>query len=178
MEEAKEEVEENLRGLFLEDLRSRPDLEPREIVRRADRLGCDLLAAGVLCAELTSDRPRHVVATISGDEPGALAQHIPDANATHPARGRVYALIPAVGGDNAPEATLERARRLARRLGQHGTVGLSSFYTDPASSRARSRRPSWSSRSCASPRAQAATISRRTSARAPTACCSACWPAP
>jgi sugar diacid utilization regulator len=133
VEEAKEEVEENLRGSFLEDLRSRPDLEPREIVRRADRLGCDLSrGAVVLCAELTTDRPRHVVATISGDEPGALAQHIPDAGpATRPGRGRVYALIPAVGGDNAPEATLERARRLARRLGQHGTVGLSSFYTDP-----------------------------------------------
>jgi sugar diacid utilization regulator len=129
VEEAKEEVEENLRGSFLEDLRSRPDLEPREIVRRADRLGCDLSrGAVVLCAELTSDRPRHVVATISGDEPGSLAQHIPDAGSS---RGRVYALIPAVGGDNAPEATLERARRLARRLGQHGTVGLSSFYTDP-----------------------------------------------
>ena len=79
VEEAKEEVEENLRGSFLEDLRSRPDLEPREIVRRADRLGCDLSrGAVVLCAELTTDRPRHVVATISGDEPGALAQHIPD----------------------------------------------------------------------------------------------------
>src|SRR4051794_25765059 len=122
VEEAKEEVEQNLRGSFLEDLRSRPDLEPREIVRRADRLGCDLSrGAVVLCAELTTDRPRHVVATISGDEPGALAQHIPDAGPGGRAsgHGRVYALIPAVGGDNAPEATLERARRLARRLGQH-----------------------------------------------------------
>ena len=127
--EAKEEVEENLRGSFLEDLRSRPDLEPREIVRRAARLGCDLSrGAVVLCAELTTDRPRHVVATISGDEPGALAQHIEDSGS---GRGRVYALLPAMGGDDAPEATLERARRLARRLGQHGTVGLSSFYTDP-----------------------------------------------
>ena len=42
VEEAKEEVEQNLRGSFLEDLRSRPDLEPREVVRRAARLGCDL----------------------------------------------------------------------------------------------------------------------------------------
>ena len=37
VEEAKEEVEQNLRGSFLEDLRSRPDLEPREVVRRAAR---------------------------------------------------------------------------------------------------------------------------------------------
>src|SRR5690242_3555234 len=124
VEEAKEEVEQNLRGSFLEDLRSRPDLEPREVVRRAGRLGCDL-ARGVvvLCAELTSDRPRHVVATIAEDHPGALAQHMD---------GRVYALLPALGADDAPERTLERARRLAERLRQHGTVGLSSFYADPA----------------------------------------------
>jgi sugar diacid utilization regulator len=123
VEEAKEEVEQNLRGSFLEDLRSRPDLEPRDIVRRAGRLGCDLSrGAVVLCAELTTDRPRHVVATIAEDHAGALAQHMD---------GRVYALLPAVGGDDAPERTLERARRLAERLRQHGTVGLSSFYADP-----------------------------------------------
>src|SRR6476661_1301856 len=122
-EEAKEEVEQNLRGSFLEDLRGRPDLEPREIVRRAGRLGCDLSrGAVVLCAELSTDRPRHVVATIASDHPGALAQHMED---------RVYALLPAVGGDDAPELTLERARKLAQRLRQHGVVGLSSFYADP-----------------------------------------------
>jgi len=124
IEEAKEEVEENLRGSFLEDLRSRPDLEPREIVRRAGRLGCDLdRGTVVLCAELKTDRPRHVVAIINGDEPGALAQLIDE---------RVYALLPATGGDDAPEVTLARARRLAQRLGQYGTVGVSSFYADPA----------------------------------------------
>ncbi|MGZ6708890.1 MAG: PucR family transcriptional regulator, partial [Solirubrobacteraceae bacterium] len=123
VEEAKEEVEQNLRGSFLEDLRARPDLDPREIVRRAGRLGCDLSrGAVVLCAELRTDRPRHVVATIAGDHPGALAQHMDD---------RVYALLPAVGGDDAPELTLDRARKLAQRLRQHGVVGLSSFYADP-----------------------------------------------
>ena len=124
IEEAKEEVEQNLRGSFLEDLRSRPDLDPREVVRRAGRLGCDLSrGAVVLCAELTTDRPRHVVATIAGEYAGALAQHM---------EGRVYALLPAAGADDAPESTLAAARRLATRLQRHGTVGLSSFYTDPA----------------------------------------------
>lgn len=123
IEEAKEEVEQNLRGSFLEDLRSRPDLEPRDIVRRAGRLGCDLSrGAVVLCAELKTDRPRHVVALIAGEYAGALAQHMED---------RVYAVLPATGGDGAPEETLQRARRLAERLRQHGTVGLSSFYADP-----------------------------------------------
>lgn len=129
IEEAREEVEQNLRGSFLEDLRNRPDLEPREIVRRAGRLGCDLSrGAVVLCAELTTDRPRHVVATISGEYPGALAQHMEGSGTV---AGRVYALLPAAGGDEAPEATLAGARRVAARLQRHGTVGLSSFYTDP-----------------------------------------------
>jgi len=123
IEEAKEEVEQNLRGSFLEDLRSRPELEPREVVRRAGRLGCDLArGAVVLCAELKTDRPRHVVALIGGEYSGALAQHMED---------RIYAILPATGGDAAPEETLTRARRLAERLRQHGTVGLSSFYADP-----------------------------------------------
>jgi sugar diacid utilization regulator len=124
VEEAKEEVEQNLRGSFLEDLRSRPDLEPREVVRRAARLGCDLSrGAVVLCAELTTDRPRHVIATITGDEPGALAEHLD---------GRVYAILPGTGGDDAPEGTTARGRALATRLRRHGTVGVSSFYSDPA----------------------------------------------
>ena len=124
VEEAKEEVEQNLRGSFLEDLRSRPDLEPREVVRRAARLGCDLSrGAVVLCAELTTDRPRHVVATITGDEPGALAEHLD---------GRVYAILPGTGGDDAPEHHDRARRALATRLRRHGTVGVSSFYSDPA----------------------------------------------
>jgi sugar diacid utilization regulator len=129
VEEAKEEVEQNLRGSFLEELRARADeLDPREVVRRAARLGCDLArGAVVLCAELTTDRPRHVVATIAGEHPGALAQHMEMPGAA----GRVYALLPATGGDGAPEATLAAARRVAARLQRHGTVGLSSFYADP-----------------------------------------------
>ena len=39
VEQAREEVEQNVRGSFLEDLRSRPDIDPRDIVRRAARLG-------------------------------------------------------------------------------------------------------------------------------------------
>jgi sugar diacid utilization regulator len=133
VEEAKEEVEQNLRGSFLEELRARTDLDPHEIVRRAARLGCDLSrGAVVLCAELTSDRPRHVVATISGEYPGALAQHMDPAASVAGAAARVYALLPAAGGDGAPEATLASARKLAARLQRHGTVGLSTFYADPA----------------------------------------------
>jgi DNA-binding PucR family transcriptional regulator len=122
VEEARLEVEQNLRGSFLEELRGRDDLEPDEILRRAARLGCDLSRGAVaLCAELSSDRPRHVVATIAGEHPGALAQHMEGS-------GRVYALLP---GADAP-ATLAAARRVAGRLQRHGTVGVSSVYGDVA----------------------------------------------
>jgi sugar diacid utilization regulator len=122
--EAREEVEQNLRGSFLEELRSRDDLEPSEVMRRAGRLGCDLSrGAVVLCAALTTERPRHVVATIAGEWPGALAEDLD---------GRVYALLPATGGDDAPERTLQRAGVLAQRLQRYGTVGLSTFHADPS----------------------------------------------
>ena len=124
IEETREEVELNLRGSFLEELRSRPELDPADVVRRAGKLGCDLSrGAVVLCAELTTDRPRHVVATISGEYSGALAQHMED---------RVYALLPASGVDGTPEATLIAARKLATQLQRLGIVGISSFYSDPA----------------------------------------------
>ena len=132
VEEARDEVEQNLRGSFLEDLRAGAGLPPDELVRRAARLGCDLSRGAVaLCAELHTDRPRHVVATIAEDVPGALAQHMePTANGA--SSGRVYALLPAIAGPGAAEATLAAAARLAARLQRHGTVGLSSFYSEPA----------------------------------------------
>jgi len=124
VEEAKEEVEHNLRGSFLEDLRARGDLDAEEILRRGARLGCDLSRGAVaLCAELTADRPRHVVATIASEYPGALAEAVEGPPA------RVYAVLPAAED---PEATLEAARRLAARLQRHGLVGASSVYADPA----------------------------------------------
>ena len=129
VEEAKDEVEQNLRGSFLEELRAKAgELEATEVLRRAARLGCDLSRGAVaLCAELTTDRPRHVVATIAGEHAGALAQHMETPGEVP----RVYALLPA-GAEAAPEAALEAARRLATRLQRHGTVGISSFYSDPA----------------------------------------------
>src|ERR671923_1089524 len=113
LEEAKDEVEQNLRGSFLEELRAKAgELEASEVLRRAARLGCDLARGAVaLCAELSSDRPRHVVATIAGEHAGALAQHMELPGGVP----RVYALLPAAGGDEAPEATLAAARRLPAR---------------------------------------------------------------
>ena len=132
VEEARDEVEQNLRGSFLEDLRSGGGLPPDELVRRGARLGCDLSRGAIaLCAELHTDRPRHVVATIAEDVPGALAQHM-EGTPGSAQGGRIYALLPALAVDDAAEATLAAAARLAARLQRHGTVGLSSFYADPA----------------------------------------------
>jgi len=132
VEEARDEVEQNLRGSFLEDLRTAHGLAPDELVRRGARLGCDLSRGAIaLCAELHTDRPRHVVATIAEDLPGALAQHM-ESTPGSAQGGRVYALLPALAVDDAAEATLAAAARLASRLQRHGTVGLSSFYADPA----------------------------------------------
>jgi len=125
VEEAREEVEANVRGSFLAELRERPDaIDAGDVVRRAGRLGCDLSeGAVVLCAELSSERPRHVVALIGSEYAGALAQHIEGG-----AAGRVYALLPSTGDQT---ATVTAARTLAGRLQRHGVVALSSFYADP-----------------------------------------------
>jgi sugar diacid utilization regulator len=128
--EARQRAEQNLRGSFLEELRSRPDIDPLEIVRRAARLGCDLArGAVVLCAELTSERPAHLMAMITGEYPGALAQLLEPAPGHTP---RIYALVPAAAGEAPAEPTLIAARRLAARLSRHGSAGLSSFCADPA----------------------------------------------
>jgi sugar diacid utilization regulator len=125
---AREEVVQDLRGSFLEELRANTELDGPEIARRAARLGCDLhRGAVVLCAKLNAERPAHVVATITGDWPGALAHRD-----TIAAGGRIYALLPAADADDAPRATIAAARLLADRLDDLGTVGVSSFYTDPA----------------------------------------------
>jgi sugar diacid utilization regulator len=130
IEDAKQAVEQSLRGSFLEELLTRQDLTGPEIVRRAARLGCDLsCGAVILCVELNGDRPRLVAAMIANEHPGALTQQLDGVAAE--ARPRVYAALPA-GGESTPASTLASAKRLAARLRQHGLVALSSFYSDPA----------------------------------------------
>ena len=113
--EARDETEQHLRGSFLEELLTRDDLEPGDIVRRAARLGCDLREGAVgLCADPGERAPGRLLAGISGERPGALAQTV---------GGRVYALLP---------GSVDDARRVANRLGRQALVGISSHYSDPA----------------------------------------------
>jgi DNA-binding PucR family transcriptional regulator len=113
--EAREETEQTLRGSFLEELRTRSDLEPEDVVRRGRRLGIDLSSGAVaLVAEPDGRAPGRLLAAIAAEAPDALAQRVDD---------RVYALV---------TGTVEEARRLATRLGRNTTVGISSRYGDPA----------------------------------------------
>jgi PucR C-terminal helix-turn-helix domain/GGDEF-like domain len=113
--EARDETEQTLRGSFLEEILTRDDLDTGDVVRRAGRLGCDLSGGAVgLCADPGERAPGRLLAAISGERPGALAQVV---------GGRVFALLP---------GTVDEGRRVANRLGRHALVGLSSHYSDPS----------------------------------------------
>ena len=129
LEAVKRETERNLRGSFLEELRSRDDLTGEEIVRRAWSLGSNLArGAVILCAELTVDRPRLVLAIIAEEHPGALAEELPSVGLEP--RPRVYAALPVA--DGGAEQCLAHAAKLAARIERFGPVGVSSFHCDPA----------------------------------------------
>jgi sugar diacid utilization regulator len=128
VDQAREEVEQNLRGSFLEDLRTRDNLDEADVLRRGARLGIDLSCGAVaVCAEVPERRPRMVLGLVADDHPGAMAEVL---------GSRLYALVPAHSGGQAPmspEDTLVAARKLATRLERHGGVGLSSFCARPVS---------------------------------------------
>ena len=97
VEEAKEEVEQNLRGSLLEELRSRPDLDPREVVRRAGRLGCDL-ARGEATGGLERGFRRVVAADGRQQRVHALVVHVLGERARVLAGDRGHDVARAVGG--------------------------------------------------------------------------------
>lgn len=148
VEQAKREVEQRLRGSLLEELRSPAEqLDARQVVRRAARLGCDLSQGAVaLCASVEGDgataaaattadaatataAQARAVALIAEQHPGALAQALD---------GLVYAILPPLApqngdaDDDVAARTLTAARRLSLRLQTHGVAGISSFCADPA----------------------------------------------
>jgi sugar diacid utilization regulator len=120
--DAREEAERRLRGGLIEELRSRA-IDAEEATSKAARLGCDLgRGATALVAEIDSSSPSHATALLESEYEGSLAEL---------ADGRLYAILPARGADDAPERTLEAAGRISGRLRNHGTVAVSSFYPDP-----------------------------------------------
>ncbi len=120
--DAREEAERRLRGGLIEELRTR-EVETAEATSKAAGLGCDLGRGAIaLVAEITSSSPSHATALVEGEYEGSLAEF---------SDGRLYAILPARGGDDAPERTLEAAGRIAARLRRHGVAAVSSFYPDP-----------------------------------------------
>jgi sugar diacid utilization regulator len=121
--DAREETERRLRGSLIEELRSGP-MEAAEATAKAARLGCDLSRGAIaLVAQINTSRPSHAVALVESEYEGSAAEL---------ADGRLYAILPARGGDDAPERTLEAAERITGRLRSHGLAAVSSFYPDPA----------------------------------------------
>src|SRR4051812_1907462 len=109
--EAREDAERALRGSFLEELLSTPEMAPEAIERRARLLGCDLSAGAVgLCADPGERSPGLALATIASELAGSIAQSV---------GSKVYAILP--GGP-------ERAGDVAARVGKHAAVGVSSHY--------------------------------------------------
>ena len=137
-----------------------------EIRRRGAQLGCDLRRGAVaLCAELESERPRHMVALVSGEYEGVLA-HCLQADGRPALRARPGRR--GARGDRWPPP-----RRLADDAAPTTEPSASRASTaSRASSGARSARPSSCSTCCGA----ATCRSARTSAPAPTGCCSACSP--
>jgi sugar diacid utilization regulator len=120
--DAREEAERKMRGGLLEELRTR-EVDTSEVTAKAARLGCDLARGAIaLVAKIESASPSHATALVGAEYEGCLAE-IDD--------GRLYAILPARGGDDAPELTLQAAGRIAQRLRRHGVAAVSSFYPDP-----------------------------------------------
>jgi sugar diacid utilization regulator len=120
--DAREEAERRMRGGLIEELRSRA-VEPADATSKAARLGCDLARGAIaLVAQIESASPSHASALVEAEYEGSIAEL---------ADGRLYAILPARGGDDAPERTLQAAGRIANRLRHHGMAAVSSFYPDP-----------------------------------------------
>jgi PucR family transcriptional regulator, purine catabolism regulatory protein len=120
--DAREEAERKMRGGLLEELRAR-EIDTAEVTSKAARLGCDLARGAIaLVAQIESASPSHATALVEAEYEGSLAEI---------AEGRLYAILPARGGDDAPERTLQAAGRIANRLRKHSLAAVSSFYPDP-----------------------------------------------
>ena len=129
--DARDEVAGELRGTLFEELRART-IDGAELRRRAARMGCDLSRGAVaLVAEVPSARPRHAAALITGEHPGALAEAL-TAEEGDPSVARIYALLPALAGDDAPAGTMASARQISARLRSLGPSAFSSFCEGPS----------------------------------------------
>ena len=121
--DAREEAERELRGGLISELRDHA-MEAAEATSKAARLGCDLSRGAItLVAQIESTRPCHAAALVESEYEGSVAEL---------ADGRLYAILPGRGGDDAPERTPRAPARIVNRVRGHGLAAVSSFYPDPA----------------------------------------------
>jgi len=122
--ESRQQVEDQLRGTFLEELRAGDRIAAAEVVRRGERLGCDLSAGAlILAGDPAPERIHRFMAAVKAECPGAFVQRLD---------GRVYAVIPAGDEADAEDRAVAAASVLAKRLQAHAPVGLSAFQRNPA----------------------------------------------
>lgn len=121
--ESRQQLEDELRGSFLEELRAGGEIDAAEVVRRAQRMRCDISrGAVILAADPPPERTHRLMAAIKSDSPDAFVQRL---------GGRVYAVVPAADREDARDHATAVAATLAKRLRTHAPVGLSSFYANP-----------------------------------------------
>jgi sugar diacid utilization regulator len=121
--ESRQQLEDEMRGSFLEELRAGSELDGAEVQRRAARMGCDLArGAVILAADPAPERAHRLMAAIKADCPDAFVQRL---------EGRVYAVISAADREDARDHVTALAATLARKLRAHAAVGISSFYANP-----------------------------------------------
>jgi sugar diacid utilization regulator len=122
--ESRQQVEDQLRGTFLEELRAGTPLAAPDVVRRGERLGCDLSqGALILAGDPEPDRVHRFMAAIKAECPAAFVQRLD---------GRVYAVIPAGDETDAEDRATAAASVLVKRLRAHAPVGLSAFQRNAA----------------------------------------------
>lgn len=122
--ESRQQVADELRGTFLEELRAGTAMDAAEVVRRGARLGCDLsCGALILAGDPEPDRIHRFMAAVKAECPSAFVQRL---------EGRVYAVIPAGDEPEAEDRASAAAGVLAKRLQAHAPVGLSAFHRNAA----------------------------------------------
>ena len=153
---ARDVPDEGASATLLSALAGGAELGREEIVRRAARGGCDLRggAVAVVC-ELHVERPRHVVALVRDDWPGALAQHVTDGAGVAPPR--LVALLPL------------RTARSGRRRGRGGAGPAARASRAGRADRRRARTPPSSAPPSSRPGSRSTSPPRSAPSRTPTA---------
>ena len=124
MVEGRQRAEDELRGSFLEELRSGAQLEAADVLRRAGRLGTDLSrGAVVMVAAPDPSRVYRLTAGLRAECPGSFVQRLGD---------RVYAVLPAGEDEEGPDRAVALAGAVAERLRPQAPVAVSSFQANPA----------------------------------------------